>query len=162
MYVVMMYYFNKQYGKGNFDMIFAGSYRRGAKESGDIDCVISSKSFGLNDAVELLKSKGIVTEVLSMRNEKFMGIAHCPRGFGHHFRLDIEFVDQSDLASSLLYFTGSKGTNIYMRMAAKKKGMVLSQHGLFSATTGQKLLHSPTEEDIFEKLGIPYISPENR
>jgi DNA polymerase/3'-5' exonuclease PolX len=161
-YVVMMYHFNKQYGKGKFDMIFAGSYRRGAKQSGDIDCLISSKSFNLSDAVELLRSKGIVTDVLSMRSEKFMGIAHCPKGFGNHFRLDIEFVDQSELGSSLLYFTGSKGTNIYMRVAAKKKGMVLSEHGLFSASTGKKLLQSPTEEDIFKKLEIPYISPENR
>jgi hypothetical protein len=161
-YVVMMYHFNKQYGKGKFDMIFAGSYRRGAKQSGDIDCLISSKSFNLSDAVELLRSKGIVTDVLSMRTEKFMGIAHCPKGFGNHFRLDIEFVDQSELGSSLLYFTGSKGTNIYMRVAAKKKGMVLSEHGLFSASTGKKLLQSPTEEDIFKKLEIPYISPENR
>jgi DNA polymerase/3'-5' exonuclease PolX len=161
-YVVMMYHFNKRYGKGKFDMIFAGSYRRGAKESGDIDCVISSKSFSLSDAVELLRSEGVVTDVLSMRGEKFMGIAHCPKGFGHHFRLDIEFIDQSELGSSLLYFTGSKGTNIYMRIAAKKKGMVLSEHGLFSAVTGKKLLQSPTEEDIFKKLDIPYISPENR
>jgi DNA polymerase/3'-5' exonuclease PolX len=161
-YVVMMYHFNKKYGKGKFDMIFAGSYRRGAKESGDIDCLISSNSFTLSDAVELLKSEGIVTDVLSMRTEKFMGIGHCPKGFGNHFRLDIEFVDQTDLGSSLLYFTGSKGTNIYMRVAAKKKGMVLSQHGLFSASTGKKLLQSPTEEDIFKKLEIPYISPENR
>jgi DNA polymerase/3'-5' exonuclease PolX len=161
-YVVMMYHFNKKYGKGKFDMIFAGSYRRGAKESGDIDCVISSNSFTLSDAVELLKSEGVVTDVLSMRTEKFMGIGHCPKGFGNHFRLDIEFVDQADLGSSLLYFTGSKGTNIYMRVAAKKKGMVLSQHGLFSASTGKKLLQSPTEEDIFKKLDIPYISPENR
>jgi len=161
-YVVMMYHFNKQYGKGKFDMIFAGSYRRGAKQSGDIDCLISSKSFNLSDAVELLRSKGIVTDVLSMRSEKFMGIAHCPKGFGNHFRLDIEFVDQSELGSSLLYFTGSKGTNIYMRIAAKKKGMVLSEHGLFSSSTGKKLLQSPTEEDIFKKLDIPFISPENR
>ena len=161
-YVVMMYHFTKKYGKGKFDMIFAGSYRRGAKESGDIDRLLSSKSFNLNDAVELLRNEGIVTDVLSMRSEKFMGVAHCPKGFGNHFRLDIEFVDQSDLGSSLLYFTGSKGTNIYMRIAAKKKGMVLSQHGLFSAVTGNKLLQGPTEEDIFKKLDIPYISPENR
>lgn len=162
LYVGMMYYFNKKYGKGNYDMIFAGSYRRGAKQSGDIDCVLSSKYFNLSDAVELLKSQGIVTDVLSMRSEKFMGIGRCPKGFGNHFRIDIEFVDESELGSSLLYFTGSKGTNIYMRIAAKKKGMVLSQHGLFSIKTGMKILQNPREEDIFEKLDIPYISPENR
>lgn len=162
LYVVMMYYFNKKYGKGKYDMIFAGSYRRGAKQSGDIDCVISSKSFNLYDAVELLKAENIVTDVLSMRDEKFMGIAHCPSGVGNHFRLDIEFVDESELGSSLLYFTGSKGTNIYMRVKAKKKGMLLSQHGLFSISTGKKILQSPTEEEIFEKLEIPYIVPENR
>jgi DNA polymerase IV len=150
------------YGKGKYDMIFAGSYRRGAKQSGDIDCLLSSKSFNLQEAVELLKREGIVTDVLSMRDEKFMGIAHCPKGFGNHFRLDIEFVNESELGSSLVYFTGSKGTNIYMRLKAKKKGMVLSQHGLFNATTGKKVLQSPTEQEIFEKLEIPYIPPENR
>jgi DNA polymerase/3'-5' exonuclease PolX len=161
LYIVMMYYLNKKYGKGNYDMVIAGSYRRGAKESGDIDCVLSSRYFSLEQAVELFKKEGVITDVLSMRKEKFMGIAHCPGG-GIYFRLDIEYVDESEFGSALLYFTGSKGTNIYMRSEAKRKGLLLSEHGLFSIKTGKKVLDYPTEEEIFDKIGIPYIPPERR
>lgn len=161
LYVVMRAILNVEY-RGNYQMAIAGSYRRGAKYSGDVDCVVTSEYFSLEDFVKLLQAKGIVTDVLSMRGEKFMGIAHCPTGFGNHFRLDIEFVDRSEFGSTLLYFTGSKGTNIYMRSEAKRKGMILSQHGLICAKTGKKVLESPTEEDIFKRLGIPFIIPENR
>jgi DNA polymerase IV len=160
-YVVMMYYLNRKYGKGAYEMVIAGSYRRGARESGDIDCLISSRHFTLEDAIGVLRHEGVVTDILSMRKEKFMGIAHCP-GNGPHMRLDIEFVDENELGSALLYFTGSKGTNVYMRSEAKRKGLLLNEHGLFDSKTGKKVLNSPTEEDIFERLGIPYIPPERR
>jgi DNA polymerase/3'-5' exonuclease PolX len=162
LYVMMMYCINKKYGKKTYDMVIAGSYRRGVKESGDIDCLITSKHFTLKDVVSLLEKEGIITDVLSMRNEKFMGIVHCPGSLGHHIRLDIEFVEESEFGSALLYFTGSKGTNMYMRSEAKRKGLLLNEHGLFDSKTGRKVLDYPTEEDIFERIGIPYIPPERR
>jgi DNA polymerase/3'-5' exonuclease PolX len=161
LYVIMRAYLDKKYGRGSYDMEIAGSYRRGAKESGDIDCLLSSKVFGLKEAVELFKKKNIVTDVLSMRKEKFMGVAHCPSG-GLHVRLDIEFVSEEEWGTALLYFTGSKGFNVYMRADAKRKGMLLNEHGLYDINTGDKILQYPSEEDIFEEIGMKYVSPPMR
>ena len=142
-------------------MEIAGSYRRGAKESGDIDCLISSNVFELKDVVDLLKRKKIITDVLSMRKEKFMGIVHCPGG-GLYMRLDIEFVPEDEWGTALLYFTGSKGFNVHMRAEAKRKGLLLNEHGLYNMRSGQKIIDYPSEEEVFEKLKMKYVRPEMR
>jgi len=161
LYIIMRAYLDKKFGRGSYDMEIAGSYRRGAKESGDIDCLLSSSVFSLKDAVDLFHRKNIITDILSMRNEKFMGIAHCPSG-GLHIRLDIEFVAEEEWGTALLYFTGSKGFNVYMRADAKRKGLLLNEHGLYDMTSGQKILDYPTEEDVFTELGMRYVKPEQR
>ena len=159
LYVIIMYYLNKSYGSGNYDMIIAGSYRRGDKESKDIDCIISSKKFNLQEVVELLEKEKIIVDVLSMKKDKFTGIANCNL---QKVLLNIKFVDESELGYALLYFTGSKSTNIYMRDKARRKGMLLSENGLIDNKTQKKILENATEQEIFEKIGIPYISPELR
>jgi DNA polymerase/3'-5' exonuclease PolX len=161
MNVLFVYFLNKRYGADSYDLKIAGSYRRGADRSGDIDCLITSTRFNLNDVVKLFKSKKIITDTLSMKNEKFMGVAHCPAG-GTHLRLDIEFVPIESWGSALLYFTGSKGFNVYMRAEAKRKGMLLNEHGLYNIKTGRKVLESPTEEEIFRKIGLPFRPPHRR
>lgn len=161
LYVIMRAYLDKKFGRGTYDMKIAGSYRRGAKESGDIDCLLSSKVFSLKDAVDLFHKKNIVTDILSMRKEKFMGVAHCPNG-GLHIRLDIEFVSEEEWGTALLYFTGSKGFNVYMRADAKRKGMLLNEHGLYDMETGDKIIEYPTEEDVFREVGMKYVTPEMR
>lgn len=159
-YVIIIYFLNDKYGK-NYRIQMAGSYRRKQERSGDIDCLISSSKFSLRDVVKLLVVKGIVVEVLAVRDTKFMGIGHCPTS-DFYFRIDIEFVPKEEWGSALLYFTGSKNLNVYMRRIAKRQGYTLSEHGLFNTETGDSVLDNPTEQDIFKKLGIEYIPPEFR
>lgn len=161
LYVIMRAYLDKKFGRGSYDIEIAGSYRRGAKESGDIDCLISSSVFTLKDVVDLFKRKNIITDVLSVRKEKFMGVVHCPSG-GLHVRLDIEFVNEEEWGSALLYFTGSKGFNVFMRAEAKRKGFLLNEHGLYDISTGHKVLDYPSEEDIFSEIGMKYVKPDMR
>lgn len=159
-YAVIKYILNK-YLSTDYLMDIAGSYRRGLENSGDIDCLLSTEKFTLSEAVEILRKKGLIVEVLAMKKEKFIGIARCPGG-GPYFQLDIEFVDREEWGSALLYFTGSKGFNVYLRAEAKRKGMLLNEHGLYSIITGEKILFSPTEKDIFLELGVSYVPPERR
>ena len=162
-YVIIMYWLNKIYGKESYKMTIAGSYRRGANDSGDIDCLISSDVFKLEDVIDLLRKKKIIVDTLGMKKEKFLGIGRCPGSKnGPFFRLDIEFVSESEYGSAQLYFTGSQSFNIYMRVEAKRRGLLLNEHGLFDVKTGKKVLDSPTEEEIFERLRIPYTPPERR
>lgn len=158
---VIAYYLGRKYGKDSFRMHVAGSYRRRKPESGDMDCLVTSTKFKLSDMIELLRKRGVVTDILSMRDQKFMGVARCPGG-GQHIRLDVEFVSEDEWGSALLYFTGSKGFNVYMRGIAKKKGYLLNEHGLFSIRTGAKVLDSPSEEEIFAMLDMKYVPPERR
>jgi DNA polymerase beta len=161
LYTLMILFLDKKYGSSNYKIEIAGSYRRGKKESGDIDCLVSSKVFNLKDMVKLFRKKGLIVETLSMRKVKFMGIARCPSG-GQSVRLDIEFVPEEEWGTALLYFTGSKRTNVYMRSLAKKKGYLLNEHGLFVTRTGRRARENATEEDVFEVLGLPYKPPEQR
>jgi len=167
-HVILKYYLDKTFGKNTYTLEIAGSYRRGMKDSGDIDCLISTTNFGLEQVVELLRKKNVITDVLSMKNEKFMGIAHCPGNAegpqyqDHHFRLDIEFVPEESFGTALLYFTGSKNFNVVMRAEAKRKGFLLNEHGIYSIRTGQKVSEAPTELEIFQIIGMNYVPPERR
>lgn len=145
------------------DLLFkiAGSFRRKQQTSGDIDVVICSESnsHNLGEIVEILTVNNIITDVLSIRDEKFMGI--CLLENGQYARIDIEFVPVESFVSCLLYFTGSKEFNVNMRHVAKEKGLTLNQHGLFNSKN--KLVLIPEKEmDIFDYLGMEYVKPEDR
>ena len=60
-----------------------------------------------------------------------------------------------------MYFTGSKQHNIALRKIAIKKGMKLSEYGLFYKKTN-KMLAGKTEQECYKKLGLSYIEPEIR
>lgn len=160
-FVAMQVYLKKKYGDSGYAVEVAGSYRRGAKQSGDMDVLITSDKFTLKDVVKRFQKKNIITDVLSVKDTKFMGIAQCPSG-GQHFRLDIEFVDKKSWGTALLYFTGSKTFNVHMRAKAKRMGLLLNEHGLYDIKTGDRVLNCPTEECVFAYLEMKYIAPENR
>lgn len=158
-YVIIICYLNNTFGENTYKIDIAGSYRRKAEQSSDIDCLLSSDFFNLNETVNVLVEKGLITEVLSMKNEKMMGIARCGDIF---FRLDIEFIPKEKYSFALLYFTGSQRHNIEMRLKAKKQGLLLNEHGLFN-NEGENILYYPkSEKEIFDALGLQYVSPEHR
>lgn len=157
-HTLLMTYMNEMYGKENYSMEIAGSYRRGAKKSNDIDVLVTSKVFTLKELVDGLHKIGLITDIESIKTEKFMGIFKCPSG-GNHMRIDIMFVPEKSWAPALLYFTGSKNTNIWLRSEAKKRGMMLNQHGLYK---DGKEFTVATERDIFNYIGVEYIPPQNR
>jgi DNA polymerase (family 10) len=61
--------------------------------------------------------------------------------------------------AALQYFTGSKDHNIALRKIAIDRGYKLSEYGLFQ---GAKMIAAETEEEVYEKLGMPWIPPELR
>lgn len=143
--------------------IVVGSYRRGLKDSGDIDVLISEKDIQKGDLekiIEELKKSGYITDVLALGEHKCMAIATL--GVKHR-RLDILITPEHEFATSVLYFTGSQKFNIEMRRIALKKGYSLSEHGLKVKEEGVK---SPpvfkTEKEIFDFLEMEYIEPSKR
>lgn len=155
------------FGYDNFKFMVAGSYRRGALSSGDMDVLISSKHFDIIDVVKVLREWDLIVEELVGDKEKFMCLAQCKGGLGKVFRLDIEFLEEKYWGSGLLYFTGNKNFNTRMRLLAKENGYRLNEHGLYvinpkNGIVGSRVDHLDTEEDYMRFFGMPYFKPEER
>ncbi|KAI9220586.1 hypothetical protein BC828DRAFT_113635 [Blastocladiella britannica] len=121
---------------------------------------------------------------------KHMGIARLPHVGARARRLDLLWVPHKELGASLLYFTGSDMFNRSMRLLAGRCGYSLSQHGLAAGVAqlrvyvflhfidyvcidlyilqqGKKVndgvvVAGVTEQEVFDRLGIPFIEPKDR
>lgn len=101
-------------------------------------------------------------------SEMYMGIYQLEPG-NYHRRIDIKLYPREQYGYAVLYFTGSDYFNRSMRLFAKKKGYILSDHGLHSAfiMKNKKVWEGEnipcyTEEDVFRVLGLDYRKPEER
>jgi DNA polymerase beta len=152
----------------------AGSYRRGAKDSGDIDILLTSSDgclsasnevdgkVILNQIVDALTQDGYLYETLAKGDKKYMGLCRLKR-FKRYRRIDIMYCTPDQYPFAVLYFTGSGDFNVEMRNYALSKGYSLSEYGLKSMTTKRFVeAEFRKEEDIFRFLGIQYIPPNER
>ena len=144
-----------------------GSYRRGAKDSGDIDICISDPKDDVgvfNRFIDALIEKNILIEVLSRGNTKSLGVSKLRRKPAR--RIDFMFTKHKELAFALLYFTGSKAFNTVMRKRALDLGYSMNEHGLYKMVNGKKGekldRYFPTEESVFKFMGMVYKGPTER
>lgn len=136
----------------------AGSLRRNRELVGDIDLLASSKH-PKSVIQDFVRSPGIIS-ILAQGDTKasvlLEGGAQC----------DLRVVDDAEFASALMYFTGSKEHNIVMRQRAIECGLRLNEYGLFRSTVETRdpalRLNCPTEEHIFQALGLSWVPPEMR
>ena len=170
----------KIYGTTGYEMVFAGSYRRGTVTSGDIDIIIKSTIFTLKQFVDILKRWGVVFDILTLGTRDFKGLGRCPGMKNFIFRIDILFTTKEKWIPSLVHFTGNDTLNRMMRTKANelttdskgkklKYGGILSQNGLFirdsyGKSTGVRVKPDgfKTEKELFKQLGIRYLSPLSR
>lgn len=143
-----------------------GSYRRCAKDSGDIDVIISGKDGKMyKKLVDDLISNKIILEVLSRGPCKTLVIAKLP-GNRTPRRVDFLYSPPNEFSFSTLYFTGSKFFNTAMRQRALDLGYTLNEHGICHVVQGKKgaIVEKPfpTEQSIFAFLGISYKEPWER
>lgn len=164
-------------------MIIGGSYRRGHKDSGDIDLIITKEGASLELvrtlvmelAIPTLTAKGFLKVKLAggeahEQASKWHGASALP-GSKTWRRIDLLFVPWAELGAALIYFTGNDIFNRSLRLLASRKQMRLNQHGLYADVmrgrgreriTDGKLLEGQDEMRIFEILGVPYLPPEHR
>ncbi len=144
----------------DFEFTICGSFRRNKSSSGDIDILVKQNNNKLEDIINTLsKSKFLVAHLTSNSKTKYMGICKIPQ-FEQYMRIDIRLVTPQQYPYAILYFTGSKNTNTYMRNTAIKLGFKLNEYGLFDKYND--LIELKTEKDIFECLNIPYLEPQDR
>lgn len=131
--------------------IGAGSLRRKKPTIRDIDIVIETTE--PEKVVNSFIKMNFVKKVLGKGKEKATIINK------QGIQIDIRLFNKDNFGSGLLYFTGSKQHNIWLRKIAIKKSYKLNEYGLFK---GNKRIAGKTEKEIYDKLGLKYAEPEER
>ncbi|MFF7215797.1 DNA polymerase/3'-5' exonuclease PolX [Streptomyces sp. NPDC008238] len=132
---------------------YAGSLRRMRETVGDVDVLLSAeRSARFMDAFTRMPA----TAEVVVRGEKKTSI-RTTKGL----QVDLRVVPPDAWGAALQYFTGSKAHNIRTREMAVHHGLKLSEYGLFDAATGE-LVVSRTEEEVYARLGLPWIPPTLR
>ena len=133
---------------------YAGSLRRMAETIGDIDVLVASDiSEGIMDDLRRAADHRSVWSPTARPRPRIQ----TTRGL----QVDLRVVSPGVWGAALQYFTGSKAHNIRTREMAVRKGLKLSEYGLFEAKTGE-LIVAETEEEVYERLGLPWIPPTLR
>ncbi|MCX7716140.1 MAG: DNA polymerase/3'-5' exonuclease PolX [Endomicrobia bacterium] len=133
-----------------------GSLRRKKETVGDIDilcCVASGKE---KSVIEKFTKLSVVKKVLACGETKGSILTMS------NLQVDLRVVPKEVYGAALQYFTGSKQHNIRLREIANKKGLTLSEYGVFKVGKKEKPLCGRTEEEIYKILGLEYIEPELR
>ncbi|KAF5075327.1 DNA polymerase/3'-5' exonuclease PolX [anaerobic digester metagenome] len=138
-----------------FDTVFkveiAGSIRRRKETVGDIDLlVVADDSMDVMDkftemrGVEEIISKGPLKSTVRLEDG---------------FEVDLRVFRAESFGSALVYFTGSKETNVELRKIAISKGLKLNEYGVYRDET---MIAGKTEEEVFRALGMDCPEPELR
>ncbi len=76
-------------------------------------------------------------------------------------QVDLRVVAPDQLGNLLQHFTGSKEHNVRLREMAVRRGLHVSEYGVLDDATGETH-RCATEEEVYERLGLPWIAPELR
>jgi len=154
---------------GGIELYMVGSYRRGARDSGDIDILLRAppsyssykRAYVLNEFCEKLVEQGYIKAVLALGSKKCMAICSFPNMTSR--RIDILMTTHTEFPFALLYFTGTDTFNIALRKHANARGWSLSEHGIKALDNSKSHVPNLTsEDDIFNFLGLPYTPPSQR
>jgi DNA polymerase (family 10) len=132
---------------------YAGSLRRMKETIGDVDILVAAhRSAPFMDALTALPH---TAEVIAHGEKKTS--VRTTTGL----QVDLRVLPPASWGAGLQYFTGSKAHNIRTRAIAVRRGLKLSEYGLFDAESGESIT-SETEEEIYARLGLPWIPPTLR
>ncbi|MGY1577691.1 DNA polymerase/3'-5' exonuclease PolX [Streptomyces sp. MN13] len=132
---------------------YAGSLRRVRETIRDIDVLVAAEDSA--PVTRTFTELPYVTEVIAQGRTKTS--VRTAKGLA----VDLRVVPPDSWGAALQYFTGSKAHNIRTRELAVHQGLKLSEYGLFDAESGEKIV-SETEEDVYDRLGLPWIPPTLR
>lgn len=155
---------------------FAGSLRRAKDTIGDIDILVATSDMAgaserftkLPGVVEVLSS-GEGKSSVRMRASADLGRWGADAA-GPTVQVDLRVIPLDRWGAAMMYFTGSKEHNIRMRERALKRGLTLTEWGLFANDDdptpphrrGIKPIASATEKEVFAALDLAEIAPEIR
>jgi DNA polymerase (family 10) len=131
----------------------AGSLRRRRATIGDLDLLAATdEPAALIAALDGLPE---VERILSAGTDKSsIVLSSGPQ-------VDLMVCPPAAWGTHLVHFTGNKDHNVALRGMALDRGLSLSEKGFKVVETGELLLDAH-EEDVYERLGLPWIPPEMR
>ncbi|MBZ0279181.1 MAG: DNA polymerase/3'-5' exonuclease PolX [Anaerolineae bacterium] len=145
---------------GAIEGAIAGSIRRGRPTIGDVDLLVAS-----DDATPIM--------------DAFVKMEQVARVLGHGptkssvellngLQVDLRILEKARWGTAINYFTGSQAHNIRMRELALKQGYSLNEHAFSPVDKDGNIIEDApkilcaTEEEVYAKLGLPWIPPELR
>lgn len=146
---------------------YGGSLRRQSSTVGDVDIAIFDVSVNAEKykaVIEKLKLEGhdIKTEYTDPAGKtRKMPLGDAQTSFildGEN--VDLKTYDPKFRGAMMVHITGSKDFNVGMRSWLKSFGWAFSQAGLKNEKG--ELLAAEDEEEIFKKMGMPFVSPKDR
>ena len=131
----------------------AGSLRRRRPTIGDLDLLAAT-----DDPARLIAAlnglEAIDAVINAGTDKSSIVLAEGPQ-------VDLMVCPPAAWGSHLVHFTGSKEHNVALRGMALARGLSLSEKGFKSVETGE-LEPIATEDEVYERLGLPWIPPELR
>ncbi|GAB1334720.1 DNA polymerase/3'-5' exonuclease PolX [Streptomyces sp. E-15] len=131
----------------------AGSLRRMRETVGDLDVLVAAERSA--PFMEALCALPVTAEMIT-RGAKKTSVRT-----GEGLRVDLRVVPPRSWGAAMQYFTGSRAHNIRTRTIAVHLGLKLSEYGVFDAGGGEPVA-SRTEEEVYARLGLPWIAPTLR
>ena len=131
----------------------AGSLRRQKETIGDIDILVVSRD--PEKVMDAFTSLDCVGEIVAKGGTKSSVRTH------DDVQVDVRVVERKSFGAALQYFTGSQGHNVEVREIAVKRGLKVSEYGVFDVESG-KMVAGKTEEEVYAALDLPLIPPELR
>ena len=131
----------------------AGSARRLADSVRDLDVIATAgepaallAAFAALDVIETCSTPG----------------ENAARARTHTgMEVDFRVVEPDQYGNLLQHLTGSKAHNVALRERAVRRGLHVSEYGILDDATGETL-RCATEEEVYARLGLPWIPPELR
>lgn len=131
----------------------AGSLRRMRETIGDIDLLVAAD-----------ESEPIMAYFRSMpRVESILGSGPTKSSvvLVNGLQVDLRVLPAERWGTLLSYFTGSKYHNVKLRQLALDQGLSLNEHSFTPEDGGAEILCA-SEEEVYRRLGLPFIAPTLR
>lgn len=132
----------------------AGSFRRVAETSKDVDFIIATKEYEV--VREAILTRLAILETVAAGDTKVSVILDREEPVSVDFRL----VTREEFATALHHFTGSKDHNVRMRQLAKSMGKKISEYGV--EQEDGTVVTFESEEAFFAHFNLPFIPPTVR
>jgi len=129
-----------------------GSLRRRKPTIGDIDILATTAK--PTQVMSAFVKLSPVAEVLLQGDTKSSVI------LDNGLQVDLRVLSEERFGTLMQYFTGSKEHNVQLRVLALDQGLSLSEYG-YKKEDGTEMT-CPTEEEVYETIGLPWIPPEMR